>query len=148
MELAAQLEKLIQSILAAEDLELVEVQLKGRPGSQILKVFIDSPAGVTLDKCTEVSRLISERLDMDDPISGRYRLEVSSPGLGRPLRSARDYRRNLNREVEVLIDEEKPTWFHGLLVNVNGETIIVEGKKETKNIPISRIKHGKLSLPW
>lgn len=148
MDLATQLETIIQPILDAENVELVELELKGREGSQILKVFIDGEAGVTLDKCSVVSRLISDHLDIEDLISGKYTLQVSSPGITRPLRTARDFRRNLNKEVEILIDEEKPAWFCGIVIDVSDSTIAIKGKKETRDIPISRIKHGKLNPPW
>ena len=143
------LEKLLVPILAAENAELVEVQVNGRVGSQTIKVFIDCEGGTTLEKCTKISREFSDRLDIEDIIPGKYRIEVSSPGLDRPLKKPQDFLRNLNREVDVVYEgamELKS--FHGKIVEVSNEAVQFQGKKESVTIPISKIKNGKLSLPW
>ncbi len=143
------LEKLLVPILAAENAELVEVQVNGRVGSQTIKVFIDCEGGTTLEKCTKISREFSDRLDIEDIIPGKYRIEVSSPGLDRPLKKPQDFLRNLNREVDVVYEgamELKS--FHGKIVEVSNEAVKFQGKEEFVTIPISKIKNGKLSLPW
>lgn len=147
--LSERLKDLVLPILESEGVHLIDVQLKGRSGNQTLKVFIDTEDGVTLDKCTEVSKRISERLDIEDLIAGKYRLEVSSPGVNRPLQNSQDFKRNLNREVEILFEENAEAQnFRGEIIRVSEDTITIEGKSETKTISIARIKHGKLSLPW
>jgi len=143
------LEKLLVPILAAENSELVEVQVIGRVGSQTIKVFIDCEGGTTLEKCTKISQEFSDRLDIEDVIPGKYRIEVSSPGLDRPLKKPQDFLRNLNREVDVVYEgamELKS--FHGKIVEVSNEAVQFQGKKEFVTIQISKIKNGKLSLPW
>lgn len=144
-----QLEKLLAPILAAENARLVEVQVNGRVGSQTIKVFIDCEGGTTLEKCTKISREFSGRLDIEDVIPGKYRIEVSSPGLDRPLKKPQDFLRNLNREVDVVYEgamELKS--FHGKIVEVSNEAVQFQSKKEFVTIPISKIKNGELSLPW
>lgn len=143
------LEKLLVPILAAENTELVEMQINGRAGSQTIKVFIDCEGGTTLEKCSKISREFSDRLEIEDVIPGKYRIEVSSPGLDRPLKNLQDFLRNLNREVEVVYEgASELKSFHGKIVEVSNEAIQLQGKKEVMTISISKIKNGKLSLPW
>ena len=143
------LEKLLVPILAAENTELVEVQVIGRIGSQTIKVFIDCEGGTTLEKCTKISREFSDWLDIEDVIPGKYRIEVSSPGLDRPLKKPEDFLRNLNREVDVVYGGAMDLKsFHGKIVEVSNEAVQFQGKEELVTIPISKIKNGKLSLPW
>lgn len=81
--------------------ELVDLSLKGPSGRQVLRVFIDHPNGANLSLCTEVSRDLSALLDVEDPIPGAYALEVSSPGVERPLRTRAHFERFAGREVAV-----------------------------------------------
>lgn len=67
----------------------------------MLRVTVDSPAGISLDDCAKISRQVSAVLDVEDPISGHYNLEISSPGLGRPLNTIRNYRRFMGRKVKI-----------------------------------------------
>ncbi|MFQ5648488.1 MAG: ribosome maturation factor RimP [bacterium] len=147
--LSERLSNLVAPILQSEKIELVDLQIKGREGSRIVKIFIDTESGISLAQCTDISRKISEQLDINDVIAGKYRLEVSSPGVARPLQSPRDFARNLNREVEVIIqhdcDEER---VRGKIADIHEQAICIECKDEVKKIPLSKIKHGKLCLPW
>ena len=92
-ELLATLEALVMPILTELGLELVELEFKREGHSWFLRLFIDKPGGVTLDDCAEVSREVSAILEVDDPIEAPYRLEVSSPGIDRPLKKPADYER-------------------------------------------------------
>ena len=143
------LEKLLVPILAAENAELVEMQINGKAGNQTIKVFIDCEGGTTLERCTKISREFSDKLEVEDVIPGKYRIEVSSPGLDRPLRKSQDFSRNLNREVDVVYEDVMEfKSFHGKIVEVSNGAVQLKGKKEFMTIPISKIKNGKLSLPW
>ena len=143
------LEKLLLPILAAENAELVEIQINGRIGNQTIRVFIDCEGGTTLERCTKINREFSDKLDIEDVIPGKYRIEVSSPGLDRPLKKIQDFSRNLNREVEVVYEDAMELKsFHGKIVDVSNEAVQLQGKKEFMTIPISKIKNGKLNLPW
>ena len=81
----ADLRKLLQPPVVALGFELVDVELAGSHHSPTLRVYIDGPAGVNVDDCARVSRQLSALLDVEDPLPGQYTLEVSSPGLDRPL---------------------------------------------------------------
>ncbi len=140
---------LVLPILDSYSVELVDLEVKGREGSRSVKVFIDTPGGIDLETCTRISRTLSEQLDINDTISGNYRLEVSSPGVSRPLRNSRDFARNTGREVEVVFEVlDGQTQLRGKLVDVTEEAIQVQTKKELRTIPVSTIKHGKVCLPW
>jgi ribosome maturation factor RimP len=88
-------------LAAQEGLELVDVDIGGPGGRQALRIFIDKPGGVSLDDCTSLSRAVSAALDVEDPIQGAYDLEVSSPGLDRPLRTPEHFAKFAGQRVRV-----------------------------------------------
>lgn len=110
-ELLTIVEKLIQPIVASFGFELVDLELKGDGRRRVLRVFIDKPGGIVLDDCAEVSREIDALFEVEDPIPGAYTLEVSSPGLDRPLKSAADFARHVGRltriKTTVLLDPDE-----------------------------------------
>ena len=92
---------LAQDILGFEGMELVHLEMKREPGGLLLRLYIDKEGGVTLDDCAKVSRQLSAQLDVEDPIEERYTLEVSSPGLDRPLVSEGDFARFAGRRIRL-----------------------------------------------
>lgn len=136
-------------VLETEGCELIELECKGRPGSISVKIFIEADGGVTLDRCESVSRKLSDLFDAEDVINGRYRLEVSSPGVRRPLKNFRDFKRNINKKVDLdYEDADGKQHFHGEIVDVSEERVVLKGKKEVREIPLSRVNRGVISLPW
>jgi len=106
-----QIETLVLPILDDLGYELVDLQLQ-QDGKQLaLRIFVDKPAGITLDDCVEVSREVSAILEVEDPIRSAYRLEVSSPGLDRPLKKATDFERFAGKKARLksknLIDPDQ-----------------------------------------
>lgn len=95
------LRRLLEPGVKALGFELVDVELEGRGQRATLRVYIDSPEGITVDDCADVSRQLSAILDVEDPIAGSYVLEVSSPGLDRPLVAPADFRRFAGETVKV-----------------------------------------------
>ncbi|MFQ6112545.1 MAG: ribosome maturation factor RimP [bacterium] len=147
--LVEQLRRTFLPILEDENLELVDLAVKGKPGNLVVKVFVDKPGGITLDMCESLSRQFSDRLEIEDVIQDKYRLEVSSPGINRPLRSVADFSRKIGKEVKVYYEENlQQQIFEGRIVEVLNEMVHVAGKEEAKKIPISKIRMGKLKLPW
>jgi ribosome maturation factor RimP len=100
-ELLATLEALIMPILTDLGMELVDLEFKREGHSWFLRLFIDKPGGVTLDDCAEVSREVSALLEVEDPIEAPYRLEVSSPGIDRPLKKPADFDRFAGQLVKI-----------------------------------------------
>ena len=97
MDPAAQVEKLVDPLVAAEGLELVDVSFSGGA----LQVFVDRPGGVDLETLSETARRVSVLLDESDPLPGAYTLEVSSPGLERPLRRPAHFERFVGTEIKL-----------------------------------------------
>ncbi|MGW8195514.1 MAG: ribosome maturation factor RimP [Desulforhopalus sp.] len=98
-------EKFLRSLLPSLDLELFEVQFRREGHGWVLRVIIDSDEGVSLDNCSDVSRQLGHYLDVEDLIDHPYHLEVSSPGLERPLRSVDDFQRYLGKKARVRVHE-------------------------------------------
>src|ERR1041384_593723 len=100
-ETLAKVRTLAAPLAAQEGLELVDVEFGGGGGRQTLRLYIDKPGGVSLDDCTSVSRAVSAALDVEDPLEGAYDLEVSSPGLDRPLRTPEHFEKYKGSKVRV-----------------------------------------------
>ncbi len=99
LTVAERLRDLLGPYLEAECLELDDLQLLGGGGARVLRVVVDGEGGVTLDRLAETSRRLSRLLDADAQMQGPYRLEVTSPGLERSLRTARHFQKSVDREV-------------------------------------------------
>jgi ribosome maturation factor RimP len=118
--------RLLEAPLAALGYELVDIDL--RVGSNgLLRLYIDAEGGVTLDDCELASRQISAFLDVEDPMPGRYVLEVSSPGIERRLRTVEHFRRFVNEEVKIQLarPQDGRRRFRGRLTDVDEEAISV-----------------------
>jgi ribosome maturation factor RimP len=128
--------------LGMEVVEIVFVDARRRP---TIRVFVDKDGGVTLDDCAEMSRRIGAALDETDVMPGPYNLEVSSPGAERPFSSLKQYQRNLNKPVEVVLQEPIDNRSHlkGTLVEVDPERIVVHTDEgHPVEVPLSRIKRA------
>src|SRR6266705_4981280 len=95
------LRRMAREILEYAGMEMVHLEMKREPGGHLVRLYIDKDGGVTLDDCSLVSRQLSAQLDIVDPIEGRYTLEVSSPGLDRPLFTDRDFARFAGRQIRL-----------------------------------------------
>src|SRR2546421_4150123 len=100
-EILEKVRQLAGPLAAQEGLELVDVEIGGGGGRQTLRLFVDKEGGVTLEDCTAVSRAVSTALDVEDPIAGAYDLEVSSPGLDRPLRTPEHFQKYAGSRVRI-----------------------------------------------
>ncbi len=139
-------EKLLQPIIEANGFELVDVEYVKEAGSWYLRAYIDKPGGITVDDCEIVNRKLGDLLDQDDFIEDSYILEVSSPGLGRPLKKEKDFLRNQGGEVEIrtyrMIDGLKE--FQGILKAWDKNTVTIENEDgqeqvfERENIALIR----------
>ncbi len=124
----AQTESILQPIMEANNFELVDVEYVKEAGTWYLRAYIDKEGGIAIDDCELVSRALSEKLDELDFIEDSYILEVSSPGLGRPLKKDKDFNRNLGNEVEVRLYKaiNKQKEFVGILTAFDKDTVIIE----------------------
>ena len=121
-------EKLLIPIMEANGFELVDVEYVKEAGNWYLRAYIDKPGGITVDDCEVVNRELGDLLDRDDFIDESYILEVSSPGLGRPLKKERDFIRSRGEEVEIrtyrMVDRQKE--FRGVLKAWDKDTVTIE----------------------
>ena len=120
-------EELILPIVEGNGFELVDVEYVKEGSNWYLRAYIDKPGGIAVDDCEVVSRAFSEILDREDYIEDTYIFEVSSPGLGRPLKKEKDFKRSLGEEVEIrtyrAIDRQKE--FTGILKSYDTATVPV-----------------------
>jgi len=100
-EYEAKTEKLVLPIIEEHKYELVDVEYVREGSNWYLRVYVDKPGGITVDDCEIVSRALGDLLDRDDFVEEAYILEVSSPGLGRPLKKEKDFNRSIGKMVEV-----------------------------------------------
>lgn len=136
----------LESGVRALGFELVDVELAGGRQHKTLRVYIDSSQGVTVDDCADVSRQLSAILDVEDPFPGTYTLEVSSPGLDRPLVAPADFQRFQGATVKVRLfaplDGRRN--FTGRLVGATQADIVVEVDKEEFRLPFETIERARL----
>jgi ribosome maturation factor RimP len=144
-----ELKGIIEPLLSDSGYELVEIQLMGSGKRAILRVFMDSEDGITVDDCAKMSEEISVHLDVEDPIQRSYVLEVSSPGLDRPLTQERHYRRSIGRKVHVIMNANciGKKEFLGRLVDYNDHVLMLKNSNgKMCEIPTSDIRQAKIRL--
>ncbi len=147
-EIIAKIKELARPLAGEMGLELVDVEYKA--GGDFLRVFIDRPGqGVSMEDCSGLSRRISAELDASDPIPQPYNLEVSSPGLDRPLKRAEDFLRYAGRPVKVVISQplNGQNTFIGHIGDVqNGMVKIVLKDQASVWLPLAQIKKARLEV--
>jgi ribosome maturation factor RimP len=136
------------SILSSEDMEIVDVEYRREPVGWVLRLIIDKIGGVTLDDCTRVSQEMGRSLDVEDLISNSYHLEVSSPGLDRPLKNERDFMRFSGRRIRVKTIDPigKQKNFKGKLRTCMEGRIEMETDGGTVEILLSNIARANLEV--
>ena len=131
-----QTEELLLPIVENHGFELVDVEYVKEGGTWYLRAYIDKPGGITVDDCELVSRAFSDILDEKDYIEDTYIFEVSSPGLGRPLKKEKDFARSIGEEVEIRtyrpINRQKE--FVGVLKEYDSETVTITYEDETVQV--------------
>ncbi|MDH4319299.1 MAG: ribosome maturation factor RimP [Desulfobulbaceae bacterium] len=143
------IESFVAPLLAEMGLELVEIQFRREGHGWVLRIYIDTERGVTLDDCAAVSRQVSAYLDVEDLIEYAYNLEVSSPGIERPLTKKNDFERFKGRKariklVEPLVEDQRV--LTGVLIGLRGETVVLEIENEMVSLELANIKRARLSL--
>ena len=127
-------EKFLLPVLAEHQFELVDVEYVKEAGNWYLRAYIDKEGGITVDDCEVISRILSDWLDKEDFIDDSYIMEVSSPGLGRPLKKDKDFQRSLGEEVEIRtyrpIDRQKE--FVGELKAYDKESVTIVYEDDTE----------------
>jgi len=147
-DMKKKIQELADSIAGQFAVDIVDVELSGSSRKPLIRIFIDKENGVTLDDCGKFSRALSALLDVEDPIPTAYVLEVSSPGLDRPLKVMRDFERSIGKLVRIVtrtkIDEQYV--FTGRLTRVEGEHIILSFDDKEMEIPFDQISRARLEI--
>ena len=144
-DLTERVRSLAEPVLTKHGAELVDVQVR-RGRTQLVRVVADQPGGITLDTCARVSEELSRMLDVDDPIPGRYTLEVTSPGLDRPLRTEADFRKHAGKKVKVVRADGRHE--EGTVENVMSDRVRLSRASGAVEVPYADIAKATLVLPW
>ncbi|RII27275.1 MAG: ribosome maturation factor [Geobacter sp.] len=156
VDVASRVMDLSRPLLASQGLELVELEFKKEGRDMVLRLFIDREGGINLDDCASVSRELSELLDVEDVIPENYTLEVSSPGLNRPLKKPSDYERYRGRLIKVrtfdlLADDGgnlRKTFLGELLGLENGVIHLRLTEGQTAAIPLDKVAKANLEFEF
>jgi ribosome maturation factor RimP len=153
-----QIRAIAERVAAARGLEIWDIQSRREATGHVVRVFIDRPGpaatpedSVSIEDCEHVNREISTILDVEDPLPFAYTLEVSSPGLDRPLRGADDYRRFAGRLAKVVVKEavDNQKAFEGRLRGVTGDDVVLEAPNgRIHHLPLRLITRGRLEVEF
>ncbi|OKY74555.1 MAG: hypothetical protein BM485_11935 [Desulfobulbaceae bacterium DB1] len=147
--IAVEVGRLIEPILAELGLEMVEVQYRQEQIGWVLRIIIFRDGGVSIDDCARVSREASRLLDVEDLIDQKYHLEVSSPGLDRPLKTERDFSRNLGKKVKLVVDElGKQETEIGIIRSVQDGVLALQTLSGEISFPLADIKNARLEIEF
>ena len=154
--LPSHVQELADRVATGHGVEVLELALRGQGRGRVLSVIIDAEEPVEADVVEVVSKDLSRALDQDDPVAGSYTLEVSTPGLSRPLQTRRDFRRQRGHEVSIVragsadtaegVPGETPV--QGVVVVADDEAVTLEVDGSQVRIPLSEVVQGKVVLPW
>jgi ribosome maturation factor RimP len=138
---------LAETLLQEEKMELADMELLREGRGWVLRLYIDKPGGITLDDCASVSRQFGDQLEVEGLIPFRYTLEVSSPGLDRPLKQDQDFLRHIGNQIQVITRSpwEGRSFFEGKMLDyqVSGALSLAE-KRKVWEIPVSLIVKARL----
>lgn len=148
MDLKQKISDIVNDCIENDQTFLVEVDIKGNPNNQKILVFIDGDQAVNIDECSKISRKLSNILEEEDLIEGRYVIEVSSPGASKPLKYLRQYPKHIGRDLEITKkDKSKIT---GELAEVLEDEIVVsvqsQKSREAQKISFSEIDSTKVLI--
>ena len=135
-EYESRTEQFLLPVLKEHQFELVDVEYVKEAGNWYLRAYIDKEGGITVDDCETISRILSDWLDRNDLIEESYIVEVSSPGLGRPLKKEKDFARSLGDEVELRLyrPRNRQKDFAGILKAYDRDTVTIETEEGTDEV--------------
>ena len=143
------IKELVTPLLEKQGVELVGLSYRQEGKRMVLRLLVDKDQGITLDECSALNEDISTILDRDNTIITSYILEVSSPGLDRPLITKRDFERVVGKEMELFLKGHlhNKLSYAGRLKGLKGDSVVLEGENaEVVEIPLKIINKGKLKI--
>lgn len=141
-----QLKALVAPVVSAMECELWGLEYFSQGKFTTLRLFIDKEGGITLDDCEKVSRQVSSVLDVEDPIQGEYALEVSSPGIDRPLYTLEQFAKYIGEQVSIRlrVPFDGKRKFSGLLTNIEGDEIVLVVDEHEYLLPVETIEKANI----
>jgi ribosome maturation factor RimP len=148
--LLSAIQAFVEPILAERSLELVELTCHPQGRQQLVQLLVDRVGGVTLQQCAQVNQLIGAALEAANLIEGSYTVEVSSPGLDRPLVTKRDFERALGEDLRVgtAQPDGRVRELDGMLLAVQHEAIVLKTPSANVTIPFGEIRGAKKAIRW
>ncbi len=145
-----EIQAFVEPLLADRSLELVELTCRSQGRQQLIRLLIDQVGGVTIQQCAQVNQLISSALEVANVIEGSYTVEVSSPGLDRPLVTKRDFERALGEGLRVGVAQPdgRIRELDGVLLAVQHEAIVLQTPSGNITIPFRDIRGAKKVVRW
>ncbi len=137
---------LVAPVVEDHDAELVDVELRGSSNNQTVRVLVYRDSGVLLNDCEAISRELGDLFDIEDPVPGRYRLEVTSPGLDRPLTTDRDLERASSKRLKVVLASGGTRF--GRLTGWDDENITLETDAGLEDVPRGHIARATVEVEW
>lgn len=138
--------ELFEPVVKGMGYELIEIEYHPNPNYGVLRLYIDKESGIEIEDCSDVSHQISAILDVEDPVPGKFNLEVSSPGMDRPLRRLEDFQRFTGEVVKVktgmAFDGQRN--FKGRLNGIDGDLVIIECDNKEVRLPVTAIDKARL----
>ena len=149
-QLADRVRGLTEEVIAGTDYFLVDVEVRGHEGTRVVEVYVDSEDEMGHDDLALISKEVGFLLDVEDAVEGSYKLELSSPGIKRPLTTPQQYRKNVGRTLRVRFkDEDEEEIVVGDLTDANDEMIELElPSAERLQLPYAAITQARIELPW
>jgi ribosome maturation factor RimP len=149
-KLVEEVRQIVEPILPSLGYELVDLEYQREPNGWVLRIFLDREGGITLEDCAEVSGEVGAVLEAKDVIPHAYVLEVSSPGLTRPLRKSEDFHKFRNRLVKIKLYEplEGRKNFKGTLLGLEGENVRLEIEDRVYELPLQKIAKANLEIEF
>lgn len=148
-DLNERIQQLVEEVIAGTSLFVVDVNVRGRRGSQVAEVFLDSEAELNIDQLADISREVGFLIETEDLVKGKYNLIVSSPGVERPLSDIRQYRKNVGRRLRVHVSvDENVSMLEGTLIRVEDDHIVLKEKNNESIIAMAAIAKAVVQLPW
>ena len=148
MEIIDRVALIAEEYLDERGIEIVEIIYRREQQGMVLRLVVDKPEGITIDECEEINNFLSLELDKQDIIQERYVLEVSSPGIDRPIKTERDFERAMGKELEITtyerIDDRKA--HEGRLLGMDKENIVIEKDGVSVVIPKNKIALARLKI--
>jgi ribosome maturation factor RimP len=133
--------ELAERAASTHGVEVLELKLRGQGRGRVLSVILEA------DVVERVSKDLSRALDQADPLQGSYTLEVTTPGLGRPLQSARDFRRQRGHEVSIVRGDAAPS-VRGVVLDADDQAVTLDVDGSPVRVPLSDVARGTVVLPW